>query len=625
MGRTSVRLVRLQGVAMSRRFWGRPTAPLVLAATLFATAVCWGVASSLAASPSPSPTGKVTLRVGWTAEPDNLNPFIGQLVPTYEIWHLNYDYLVGVKAAGYSPTPELATSWSHSADGKVWTFKLRRGVTWQDGVPFTAADVVFTFEYIIDNEMANFTNYTEYIDDVVAVDDYTVEFRCSKAKANMLGLWVPILPEHIWSKVPPKAAANTFRNAPPIIGTGPFQCVEWKKDQYVRLKANPRYWRGRPKVDEVIFETFKNANSMTQELRNGYLVAAVNVPDAQFTLLKGVSGISAVDFVQKGFVELSINSYDSPDSMGNPVLRDPAFRRALQYAMDRQAIARTAWSGYATPATSLLPSGYYKAPMDYHWDPPAGQAYTYDPARAKQALDAAGYRDANGDGIRDYKGKPIKLRLVAITNDVHATKMGMLVTSWLKQVGLGVNYEVMDDGSLYDLVWNMNGDKAAPDYDLCLWGPWTGDVDPNWIFSIFTSAQIGGWSASYYSNPEYDRLYRQQQITLDPQARKQVFLDMQRLLYEDSPVIFLVYPKLLEAYNTAKWTGWVHSPADTGGVLFTSDNIDSYLFVQPAEATGPTHVTNPSTIILGILAGVAVIAVIVWLVVSRRRRAPEEE
>jgi peptide/nickel transport system substrate-binding protein len=293
--------------------------------------------------------------------------------------------------------------------------------------------------------------------------------------------------------------------------------------------------------------------------------------------------------------------------------------------MDRVAIAKTAWAGYATPATSLLPSGYYKPPMDYHWDPPAGQAYTFDPEKAKQALDEAGYRDTNGDGIRDYKGKPITLRLVAITNDVHATKMGMLVTSWLKQVGLRVNYEVMDDGSLYDLVWNMKGGKAAPDYDLCLWGPWTGDVDPNWIFSIFTTAQIGGWSASYYSNPVYDRLYQQQQITLDPEARRQIFLEMQRLLYEDSPVIFLVYPKMLEGYNTSQWTGWVQSPTQTGGVLFTSDNIDSYLFVHPAQAAVAEEGTNTVAIVSGIVAGAVVVALIVWFVLSRRRHAAEEE
>jgi peptide/nickel transport system substrate-binding protein len=571
-----------------------------------------------------SPEAKTVLRVGWVRDPDNLNPFIGYTTESYEIWRLNYDMLTGFDAATLEPTPELATEWSTSADGKTWTYKLREGVKWQDGEPFTADDVVFTFEYIIDNELGNFTSYTEYIDDVVAVDDLTVEFRCSNPKANMLGLWVPIFPEHIWGKVSGEDAQSTFVNEPPIVGTGPFQCVEWKKDNYVRMEANRDYWRGAPRVDEIIFETFKNPDTMVQQMRNGTLAAAVNIPEAQFEPLSEIEGISTVAFVQKGFVELSINAYDSPDSQGNPVLKDPAFRNALQWAIDREAIAEIAWAGYATPATSLLPSGYYQEPMDYHWDPEPGSEYTFDIERAKQALDEAGYKDTDGDGTREYKGEPIELGLIAISNDVHAPKMGKLVAGWLQQVGIEVDYEVTDDGSLYDMVWNMKDDKAAPSYDLCLWGPWTGDVDPNWIFSIFTTDQIGDWSASYWSNAEYDTLYEDQQVQLDPQARKDMFLRMQEIMYEESPVIFMAYPKMLEAYNTGQWTGWVHSPAKTGGVLFTSDNIDSYLFVHPKPAVVEGG-TNIGAIVGGIVGGVVVIGAVIWLLVRRRRPHAETE
>ncbi len=564
------------------------------------------------------------LRVGWVRDPDNLNPFIGYTTEAYEVWRLNYDMLTGFDAATLQPTPELATEWSHSEDGMTWTFKLREGVTWQDGKPFTAADVVFTYKYIIDNELGNFTSYTTYIDDVVALDDFTVEFRCSKPKANMLGLWVPIFPKHIWEEIPGEDAQSTFVNEPPIIGTGPFQCVEWKKDEYVRLVANKDYWRGAPKVDEVIFETFKNADTMVAQMKNGSLAAAVNIPEAQFASLDESAGVDTVAFVQKGFVELSINAYDSPDSQGHPALKDPAFRNALQWAMDREAIAKIAWSGYATPATSLLPSGYYQEPLDYHWDPPAGEEYTFDIEKAKAALDEAGYTDADGDGIREYQGEPIELRLVAISNDVHATKMGKLVAGWLQDAGIKVDYEVTDDGSLYDMVWDMKGDKPAPSYDLCLWGPWTGDVDPNWIFSIFTTDQIGDWSACYWSNEEFDSLYDAQQTELDEQARKDMFLRMQEIMYEESPVIFLVYPKMLEAYNTAKWQGWVHSPAKTGGVLFTSDNIDSYLFVQPKAAVQESG-SNTGLIVGIVVAAVVVLGVGTWLVMRSRRTHSEED
>ena len=104
--------------------------------------------------------------------------------------------------------PGLATSWSHSPDGKTWIFHLRHGVTWQDGVPFTAKDVVFTFNYIVKNQMTNFTTYTDLIKDVVALDNYTVRIDCIKPKANMLGMVIWIVPAHIWSKVSPKAGSR---------------------------------------------------------------------------------------------------------------------------------------------------------------------------------------------------------------------------------------------------------------------------------------------------------------------------------------------------------------------------------------------------------------------------------
>ena len=122
----------------------------------------------------------------------------------------------------------------------MWTFHLREGVTWQDGVAFTASDVAFTYNYIIDNEMGAYSSLTTFIDKVVAVDDPTVEISCSKPKANILRTWIPILPEHIWSKVKPAAAGAGYRNKPPIIGTGPFQVTEVKKGDYVRMVATPR-------------------------------------------------------------------------------------------------------------------------------------------------------------------------------------------------------------------------------------------------------------------------------------------------------------------------------------------------------------------------------------------------
>ena len=137
--------------------------------------------------------GILKAQFGTTFDADNLNPFVGYSGTAYEIFHLNYDFLVGYDT-DLSPRPELATSWETSPDGKVWTFHLRQGVTWQDGEPFTAADVVFTYTYIIKNDLTAFTSYTNSIEKVVALDDFTVKMTCSAPKANMLRLWIPILP-----------------------------------------------------------------------------------------------------------------------------------------------------------------------------------------------------------------------------------------------------------------------------------------------------------------------------------------------------------------------------------------------------------------------------------------------
>ena len=185
-------------------------------------------ASSSSPAPSAAPSsGSLVVRIGQLQDPDNLNPFIGIQGLDYQIWHLNYDFLVGFDAKTLAPRPELATKWTVSPDGKTWTFPTRQGVKWQDGVPFTAADVAFTFNYIVKNNLSNLAVYTDGITGAKATGPDTVEIYTKAPKANMLRMVVPILPQHIWSKISGKAASTSFQNKPPIIGTGPFQVVEW--------------------------------------------------------------------------------------------------------------------------------------------------------------------------------------------------------------------------------------------------------------------------------------------------------------------------------------------------------------------------------------------------------------
>ena len=227
---------------------------VVIAAAVLVVLVAAG-ASFAGASGSPSPAAdKITLRLGWNEGPLNLNPFIGYSA-SYEVWLLNYDTLVAVGADGL-PSREtgLAEDWELSPDQKTWTFRIRPGVKWQDGEPLTARDVAFTFNTIIDNDMS-LAIYLKDVKKAVAVDDTTLKVYCTEPKANMLltQVYIYILPEHIWGKLDPKAMESTFRNPVPIVGSGPFQTVEFKKDDYVKLVRNPTFWGKQPTIDEVIF------------------------------------------------------------------------------------------------------------------------------------------------------------------------------------------------------------------------------------------------------------------------------------------------------------------------------------------------------------------------------------
>lgn len=346
------------------REWAHPGTRAVIVAVLV-LAIGLMVAPCAFADSGASPSADTTtFRVGWLLEPDNLNPFIGLLGQDYEIWHLNYDYLVGFDSEDLSPRPELATSWSVSDDGLTWTFKIREGVTWQDGEPLTAKDVAFTFNYIVDNDLQTLAVYTGGIAGATAIDDTTVEITTEQPKANMLAMIVPILPEHIWSKVTGEQATTTYRNPIPIVGSGPFQVVEWSKGKYIRLEANKNYWNGAPKIDELIFENYKSADTMTADLKQGAIDAAIELPQAQISSLSQTSGVKVLKGTHWRFNELGFNCYDSPDSKGNPVLLDQKFRQALNYAVDRQKIVDVAFFGQADVGSTLI------VPYsDYHYTP----------------------------------------------------------------------------------------------------------------------------------------------------------------------------------------------------------------------------------------------------------------
>lgn len=592
----------------------------IVGACALLCALLVGAAVALAEESSSPAPGKVVLRIGTTQDVDNLNPFVGYSTAAYEVYHLNYDFLVGYSAEDTSPRPELATSWEVSDDGLEWTFELRKGVTWQDGEPFTADDVAFTYTYNIENELSAYGQYVNNITKVTAVDEDTVKFEFAKPKANMLRCAVPIVPEHIWSKVPGEKAGNDYQNTPPIIGTGPFQVVEAKKAEYIRLVANRDYWGGAPKVDEVIIEVYQNQDTMTMDLKSGAIDVAYGVPVAQFNALKNEPGIQADAATQKYFTQITMNVYDDPASLGNPVLKDVKFRRAISWAVDKEKMVATCWGGYAQVGDSIL-----TPTVDYYWTPPEEIRFGYDLEKAKTLLDEAGYTDGDGDGIREgKKGKPIKLRLWTRSESPEQQRAGKLFAGSLQEIGIDVELTVMNDGTISDGLYNYKGDTYAPDFDLYIWG-WGEYADPDYILGVMTTGQIEMWNDSCYSDPRYDELYEQQAAEMDPEKRAEQIQQLQQLFYEAAPYSVLCYPNALIAYNTGKWEGWVRYPSDNGMVVMSNDNIDSYLKVAPKTAETATSESSSSTPIIIVVVVAVVVVIIVAAVVAGRRRGRKME
>jgi len=594
---------------------------LVVAITLVPATGAGAVNSSASpAGASPGPAGTV-LKVGWDTEPDNLNPFVGYEQSSYEIFHLEYDFLTDYAPSHLQTEPGLATSWSHSPDGLTWTFKIRSGVKWQDGVPLTAHDVAFTYTFMMKYKLQAFLASLEAIKSVTAPNDTTVVITCTRPKADILSMWVPILPQHIWGRFHSYNQAYNFANKPPIVGSGPFQVVQWVHGQYIRCVANKSYWAGAPKVNQLIFSLYTDQTTMASDLRNGIIQLAIDLPPAQIQGLRSAPNIDVQACAQKAFDYLSFNCYTGPSS-GNPVLRDWRFRQALNWAVDRQKIVGLAYDGNATPGSSLFEPNFYDPSLDWHWTPPADQAYGFDLQKAGAMLTAAGYPLVNGVRM-NKQGKPIVLRLWARTDSPSSQVIGKLVAGWFAQLGLKIQYSVHDDSTLTDGQLNYVGKTYKPDYDMYIWEWEPSGSDPQRRLGYFTTDQIQNQNDACYSNPTYDALFKRQSTTLDQQQRKQIVWKMEQILYQQSPYIVLDYPKLLEGWNTASWTGWVRIPTPDGAVAYLSDNVDNYRLAGYKTASASTGGTSSGAIVAVVVAIVVVVGVVV-LLTRRRRRAVEE-
>ena len=570
--------------------------------------------TALAASPtsSASPSSQIVYRVGIQSNVDNMNPFSTYMTIPWECFRIGYNFLTWYDA-DYQPTPDLADPVPTVANGgitdggRVWTFHLRPNVKWSDGVPLTAADVAYTYNRILRQKLGMYIGYFTNVTKVEATDAQTVVITCSKPNAVLTALYVPILPQHIWSKVP-DGKVETWSNVP-MVSSGPFQVTEVQNGKFVKLIRNPYYKDGfgkEPTVDVVLFDMYQQQDSLVDDYKVGNLDAAIELVPGFYRTLKGMSGSTLVAAPALGFHELGMNCYRSPKSKGNPLLLDVRVRQAIDYAIDKQAIATTAMDGLAPVASSLL------SPVQefYRWAVPADQQYTHDPAKARQILDDAGYKVGPG-GIRVApNGKPLKFRLAALSDyptDIPAAKM---ISSYLKAVGIATTVQVMDEGAFTD-------DNYAANDDLYIWN-WNADIDPGYILSTFTTGQQLNGSDSEYSNPAYDALYIKQSEARSPADRKAIIDRMQQILYKDSPYAILWYNTNIQAFRTDRWTGYSSVPPGGHGAALRNMLRTSYIDLKPVTASTAKSGSSSAVVIIVIVA-VAVIAVVVIALLRRRR------
>ncbi len=586
-----------------------------------------GSGSPSASGPSVPP-GSKTFTIGILQDDDSLNPFSGFLVTSYEIYGDTYDNLQGLSAKDLTPSPGLATKWTHSDDGLTWTFTIRQGVKWSDGQPFTANDVVYTYNRTLTDDTANaqYSSSVQNIKSVESPDPNTVVFHMKAPDPVMDNSAVPIIPEHIWSNVSSKDT-GTFANTE-MIGTGPFTMQQWAKGQFIKLKANKNYWGGAPKIDYLVYRVFDDEDAEIQALRKGEIDAVDALSPSNYDKLAGVKGISRISAQGVSFDELGFNTGTATVDgasvgNGNPAGRDPKFRQAVAAAIDLKGLTNKVLQGHGQIGASIMPPVF----SDWAYAPGDG-AYQYNPTKAGQMLDAAGYtKAADGNRIDPVTHKEMNLRFDAPNDDPVVKQAVAFLQGYLEAVGIKTTTQLVDEDKLTDLI--ANGED-----DIYVWG-WSVSPDPTFQMSTMTCGQrdtgtakspVAGWSDSYYCNPAYDALYTKQSTTVDPTQRKPMIQQMQQMLYTDVPYLVLFYPDDLEAYNSAKWTGIVQQPANKGQAFFqfgtyTNRTVD----IKTAAAASTSSGGGTSAVVWIIVAIVAVVVVAGVLLGFLRRRSTADE
>jgi peptide/nickel transport system substrate-binding protein len=517
-----------------------------------------------------SRTGRLV--VTKSAGPKTFNRLLSADDQTNSITGCLNSSLVRINRQTLLPEAELASSWQSSPDGRVLTFALRPGVKFSDGHVFTADDVLFTFQLINDPKITTTVSDQFGFEGrrvaVEKIDDHTVRFTfpAPYAAAERLFDGIPMLPRHaleqayregrfeqVWS---PAAAPEQ------IIGLGPFRLKEYKAGERIVLARNEHYWKteaGRhlPLVDELVFEIVPDRNAQLLRFQNGEsdLLSPVSAEDlATLAPLAQQGRISITDAGPGMIRELFwFNLNNGRDKATGRPLVDPVklawfqqtrFRQAVSHAIDRDAIVRLAFAGRAEPQWGFLSSGdklWYQETRKY---PP-------DLSRARTLLAEAGFKwEAEGGALRDAQGHLVEFTLLTNSGNALRQKISTLIQSDLARLGIKVNLAAIEARALLGRI------NERFDYEACLLALVSGDADPNAHTDILVSSGSGHWWHPRQTKPatpweaRIDELMQQQRSTLSQPERKKLFAEVQQIMAEEQPFIFLATRHLIVAART---------------------------------------------------------------------------
>ncbi len=492
----------------------------------------------------PTLAAKNVVVIGMLGDLETLNPIISE--NSQESYVLNgiFSRLLRMNNK-LQMEPDLLTKLpTVSADGLVYTFQLRKGVNFSDGVELTTADVQFLYEMATNkNNALPSTEMWDKIKEFKVQDKYNFCIILNKPNAPWLENWCysswSILPKHILEKEFKAKGALTkggdFSRHP--IGSGPYILADWKTDQYIMLKRNPNYFsKGLPKIGTIVFKIIPDTNALLAQFKKGDIDIYPNAQASQYKELWDMhkKGAKIRVFKDPAFVYMHADF-----NLRHPVLKDKAVRQALCYAFPKADFIKTVLGGVGTPAESCI------VPMSWAYNPKV-KKYDYNPVKAKQILDEAGWK-SGPDGVREKSGLKLAFKISTNAGNKIREKFNEIAKQNWEAVGARVDIQNYESAAFFgDILDHIK-------FDIAVFG-WVSGVDPD-CYSLWHSNQIPdenhGQGQNYvgYKNPRIDYLLTAGQTEINPAKRKKIYDEVQQILSEDVPYMFVYYYNDVNAVN----------------------------------------------------------------------------